>query len=204
MFGWPCQVHEAKEQTMTREELLATLRARRGEWEALLAQVDEERMTTPGVEDAWSIKDIIAHITAYERWVADQLTVLSRRELRVVSSTASEPGGGDARAREAVPAFAAHHRRSLAAVQAEAAHAFARLSRAVALLPEETLAEERRYGWTGGRPVWRAVAGDTYEHYDQHAPVIRAWLARQTASEAWLGQIKRRDESRDTREELAG
>ena len=50
-----------------KSQLLATMRRERAQWNALLAEVGEAQMTEPGVAGAWSVKDIIAHITWYER-----------------------------------------------------------------------------------------------------------------------------------------
>ncbi len=58
---------------MTKAELLDKLRAGRAEWEALLARVGEARMTEPGVEGEWFVKDVAAHIMVYERWVVGNL-----------------------------------------------------------------------------------------------------------------------------------
>ena len=52
---------------MTKERLLATLRAERARWEALLDEVGAARMTEPGVVGSWSMKDLTAHLTAYQR-----------------------------------------------------------------------------------------------------------------------------------------
>jgi hypothetical protein len=168
--------------TLTRARLVATLRTARAEWEALIAEVPEARMTAPGAEDAWSVKDVLAHIAAYERWTADQLAGLLRGEATVVTSSAlpDAPGMDDLDRRNAA-IFDAHHRLPLAKVRAEAATAFARLLELIAQLPEEALAETERYRWTGGLSVAEAIASDSYEHYAQHAPAIRTWLARKAA-----------------------
>src|SRR5437588_6316103 len=64
--------------SMTKGELLSLLRNGRAEWDSLLALVGEERMTQPGVEGDWSVKDIIAHVTWGEREI---LEVFRRHEL---------------------------------------------------------------------------------------------------------------------------
>jgi hypothetical protein len=165
---------------ITRARLIETLRAARADWEALIARVDVTRLTEPGAEDAWSVKDVLAHIAAYERWTADQLAGLLLGETsQVASSALPDTSGTDDRDRRNAAIFAAHHRHSLAKVRAEAADAIARLLELIGQLSEETLAETRRYRWTGGLSVAEAIASDSYEHYAQHAPAIRTWLARQ-------------------------
>src|SRR5215470_19364468 len=52
---------------MDKTTFISTLRQSRAEWEALLAQIDEERMLQPGAAGKWSVKDVIAHVTWGER-----------------------------------------------------------------------------------------------------------------------------------------
>ena len=52
---------------MDKTVFINTLKQSRAEWEALLAQVDEERMLQPGAAGKWSVKDVIAHVTWGER-----------------------------------------------------------------------------------------------------------------------------------------
>jgi hypothetical protein len=46
------------------------MRARHDAWDALIAKIDRGRMVEPGVERDWSVKDIIAHVSTYEDWMA--------------------------------------------------------------------------------------------------------------------------------------
>jgi Mycothiol maleylpyruvate isomerase N-terminal domain len=52
---------------MNRATFLATLRAGRAEWEALLATIPIDRMTEPGAAGDRSVKDVVAHVTWSER-----------------------------------------------------------------------------------------------------------------------------------------
>src|SRR5437763_10382965 len=54
-------------------ELLAQMRAGYNTFEALLAGLNETQMTTPGVNGVWSVKDNLAHLTA---WHLRQLDLL--------------------------------------------------------------------------------------------------------------------------------
>src|SRR5439155_2124114 len=65
---------------MTKEKLLRTMRDARSEWEALLSEVGEARMQQPGVEGDWSVKDIVAHVAYYERWLVGYLQAAQRNE----------------------------------------------------------------------------------------------------------------------------
>src|SRR2546429_7228854 len=55
---------------MDKTTFINTLKEARAEWDALLADIDEERMLQPGAAGKWSIKDVIAHIMWGEREIA--------------------------------------------------------------------------------------------------------------------------------------
>src|SRR5256885_17248131 len=52
---------------MDRQAFMERLAAARGEWEAALAGIAEERMTEPLLEGGWSVKDVVAHVCWSER-----------------------------------------------------------------------------------------------------------------------------------------
>jgi hypothetical protein len=57
-------------ESMTKDKLLAILRERRAEFDEAVAAVPQDQMTIPGVDGKdgeWSLKDVIAHLTYYER-----------------------------------------------------------------------------------------------------------------------------------------
>lgn len=74
-----------------KSELIELTRRTRAEWDALLAEVGEARMDEPGVEGVWAVRDIIAHLTAYERWTA--VKVLA--DVRGIEPTTLELYGRD-------------------------------------------------------------------------------------------------------------
>jgi uncharacterized protein DUF1706 len=166
------------EDAMTKAQLLDNLQTGRAQWEALLAQVGEDRMTTPGVEGDWSVKDVIAHITAYEQRTAERLEAIAQD---TEPPAAPWPAGLEMDARNAW-LYEAHRNQPLAAVQAESRQAFDRLVAAVAAVPDDALLEPGRYVWLEGAPLWEIIPGNSYAHYEEeHTPPLRAWLAQHPA-----------------------
>jgi hypothetical protein len=49
---------------------------------------------------------------------------------------------------------------------------------AVQAMPEEDLIDPRRFAWLDGDSLRQLVAGDTYDHYEEHRQQIEEWLAR--------------------------
>jgi len=161
---------------MDKSELLSMIRAERARWEALLVEVGEAQMTQAGVEGEWSVKDIIAHVTAYERWIVARLQSALRGEtLRL------EIDQLDLEQRNAW-IFEENRNRPLHDVLAESKQVFQQVLKLAQTLSDEDLTDPHRLEpfldpvWTDGLPVWKCLAADSYEHYRQHIPFIRAWL----------------------------
>ncbi len=50
-----------------KEHILAALREQFNQWEKLLASLSEEQITTPQFDFDWSIKDMMAHLWAWQQ-----------------------------------------------------------------------------------------------------------------------------------------
>lgn len=69
---------------MNKSELLDWLWEEYRGWEAFLEQFDPEWMEQPGAAADWSMKDIVAHLTGWNRRLVDRLqaAVLGESEPR--------------------------------------------------------------------------------------------------------------------------
>jgi hypothetical protein len=158
-------------------ELLEQMRAARADFEAALARIPLERQGEPGAAGEWSAKDVLAHVMAYDRWTAAQLTALKRgtpatpRELYDMDEAprVSEPFNVDVM-NEMIYDY--HRDIPLDEVRAAADQAFARFLAAVEALSDNELAAP--HDFTGGRPLWTVVPGQSFEHYREHAAALRA------------------------------
>src|SRR5512141_107518 len=70
----------AKKAHMKKSELLHWLQEQYQEWEAFLDQIGTARMDQPGVNGDWSMKDIVAHLTGWNRWLVMRLQAAQRGE----------------------------------------------------------------------------------------------------------------------------
>jgi hypothetical protein len=50
-----------------KEHILTALREPFERWEELLTSLTEEQITTPRFDDNWSVKDVIAHLWAWQQ-----------------------------------------------------------------------------------------------------------------------------------------
>jgi len=146
-------------------------------WKTLLAEIPDERMVQAGVTGDWSVKDIIAHVTAYEQGLVKWLEAALRGELLELPDL-DHP---DVDQRNAV-IFSRNRDRLLEEVLLESEEVFEQLLELVRGLAEQDLMEPDksewfvRPRWNESRPLWKCIADDSYEHYHQHIPGIRAWL----------------------------
>ena len=140
----------------------------RAEWDRVLAEVGEDWMLDPVLPGGWSVKDVIAHVNWYER---EMVALLEGRAL-----VGSELWNYSADVRN-VPIYEQGKHLPLEEVLADSDRLFERLWELVSQLADEDLVEASRFdkmpeGWE----PWKVIAGNTFEHYQQHTPDIRAWL----------------------------
>lgn len=153
---------------MDKAELLNLVRTERANWEAALSEVGEGRMTEPGVDGDWSVKDIIAHITWSER---EMVGMLQARAL--VGSDLWDLSNDE---RNAI-VYQQNRDRALADVLAEAQDVYRQLMAALESLSDEDLNDPSRFAdMPADWEPWRVIAGNTYLHYADHAGSIRVWL----------------------------
>lgn len=159
---------------MNKQELVDRIEQSHSEWQSLLTEVGEAHMEQPGVTGDWSVKDIIAHIAAWEQRVLDRVA-------SEANGTPLEMSGWDMdKMNESF--YERSQERSLADVLDEARAVHARFMEFVRSLSEEELFEGGRYEWTKGEPFYHWVEGNTYEHYEEHAEPIRVWLGESSKS----------------------
>lgn len=155
---------------MDKTLFISTLRKAREEWEDLLAQVSEEQRLQPGAAGKWSVKDVIAHVAWGEREIVPVMRthVLAGSELWNLS---------DDERNEIV--YQQNRDRSWHEIMNEEQQAYADLLAAAQTLSDEDLNDSHRYKQMPEEWVpWQLYAGNTFNHYQDHMPSIREWLAQ--------------------------
>jgi len=155
---------------VSKSELLERCRRSRAAWDALLARMTPEQMQQPKVVGNWSVKDIVAHITWYEREMVGILTShtfagsewweipLDERNRLIREESKDRP---------------------LAEVLAGSRQVYDAFMQGLEKLPEADLYNPASFP---GMPTeWQPseiIISNSYEHYDEHAEAIKAWLAK--------------------------
>lgn len=145
--------------TISQQERLEILQDVSKSWLELLRALrglSDTQMTQPGVVEQWSVKDLMAHISSWER---ELIGVLDRLE------HGEEPGDSDW---AGIDAFNAEQtqlsaQRSLDDIRDDFEETHADLMAMLEVTPVLTR---------------ELVKGDTYEHYAEHAAQIRQWRDR--------------------------
>jgi uncharacterized damage-inducible protein DinB len=155
---------------MDKSQLIERIRRSRAAWEAVIAPLDDEQMVQAGVCGTWSVKDLIAHISWSER---EMINVLETRAL-----VGSELWLLPTDQRNAA-IFEENKHRSLQDVRAEAREVFDTLLACLERLEEQDLHDPSRFSQMPREwQPWKVLAGNTYEHYEDHMPQVQAWLNR--------------------------
>jgi hypothetical protein len=159
---------------MNKAELLSWLREEYAQWQALLDQIGESRMDQPGVNGDWSIKDIVAHLVGWNRWLVARIPAAQRGAPQPSPLWSAQLHTDD---EINTWIYEAYRERSVREVLDESNQVFQQLLAVVEGLPEDIVIE----------PAYRVVqfgdqrfsASEFFDHFhDDHEPDVRAWLAR--------------------------
>ncbi|HZU66051.1 MAG TPA: ClbS/DfsB family four-helix bundle protein [Ktedonobacteraceae bacterium] len=160
--------------TMNKARLLDEINSNYATLETALASLKQEQMTTPVVTGDWSIKDILAHLAAWHRYLLIHLQAAMRNE---EPADKGFTGGGDTDTMNA-RFYEQNKIRSLDDVQADFRATYRQVVEAVQALSDEDLFDPQRFAWMKGNALWELVAGNTYEHYQEHLQSIQEWLSK--------------------------
>jgi hypothetical protein len=159
-----------------KDELLEAIQTERNHFEALIAPLSDEQMCQPALGGQRSVKDILAHITAWEQrcigWI--------EAGLRGETPARPEPGY----AWEDIDllnehTYLEHQHRPLQDVLADSHRSYQQLLEQVRTLSEEDLVDPERFPWTEGELLAWYIGANSFEHYHEHGDEIYAWLHSQ-------------------------
>ncbi|HEU5369363.1 MAG TPA: ClbS/DfsB family four-helix bundle protein [Ktedonobacterales bacterium] len=157
----------------SKAQILNEVKHEQAQWEALLADIGEAHMTQPGVAGAWSIKDIIAHLTGWRRRTVARFQAALRHE-----PSFSPPWPPQLQTDDEINAwiYKANRDRSLAEVLQDSRAVFQQLVETLSAFPEAELLDSRRFEGLEGEPLTGAML---FAHFhEEHEPDMRAWLEK--------------------------
>jgi hypothetical protein len=161
---------------MQKSDLLHWLQAAYQRWEASLDRIGSSFLEQPGVNGEWSMKDMIAHLTGWNRWLVTRLLAAQRGD-----PDPAPPWPAHLQTEDEINAwiYASSRDRTLREVRDETRQVFEQLFAVINSLPADVRIErvEPAYYliWIGDE---RFLASEFFDHFhDDHEADVRAWLA---------------------------
>lgn len=164
-----------------KQVFLARLMRERDKLELLVNRIGFTRqIAMPGVLGKWSIKDMLAHLLAYEQYIADRMEEILHGEVYIPCKTQTAldafldefgyPDFGSPLLDDEVPGawvIEKYRNVSLEDVVAQEINAFSAIVSVLEKMTEETIDKHNLY---------ERVANNTYKHYRSHIRDIRSWM----------------------------
>jgi hypothetical protein len=153
---------------ITKPELLSRIHTERNRLEEMIASLTPAQMLVPGVDGEWTVKDVLAHISAWERWMirwtnnllqdekpeTPELWDVERMNEEIYARVKNIPFA------EVLEEFSLSYRDSLTLIEN---------------LSEDQLQAIYLDTWPLG-PLWERIIDNTASHYSDHCRDIQKWL----------------------------
>ena len=154
--------------TVHKQDLLDELSSARREMLDALAGLTPEDMMITGVVGLWSVKDILAHLSAWESEVVTALNQVQNKRIPSILRIEDIDEWNDEQ-------YRINLRRPLDVIQADFEGVHKMLGRMIQDFDERSLLDNRKYSWMEGEPLWYLVEENVTLHEREHAASIRAW-----------------------------
>ena len=126
-----------------------------------------------GVIGEWSVKDVLAHLVDWEQRCLNWIEASFRGETPETPAPGMTWKDIDILNQQI---FAKHRNRTLEAVLDEFNSSYQAILKTVEDISEEDLTNPHRFGWRAGRPLWKLIASNTYNHYRWAKTEIHKWM----------------------------
>lgn len=157
---------------MRKHDVLKQLQEERAGLVAAIEGLSQDAMLRPGVIGMWSVKDILAHLTA---WESELVTALARldpsREPQLLQIEDIDEWNAEQ--------YHANAPRPLDLVLGDFHGVHRQLLKMVEDLDEATLTSVQRFRWMEGEPLTYLIAENAFWHEREHAEEIRLWRTAQ-------------------------
>ena len=163
---------------MKKETLNNNLREERENFLSAIDGLTNEELILPGVCGEWSVKDIMAHITAWEAELVKLLWQVSQGGIPTTVHF-TNPDVDQINAAW----YARDKARSLELVTADFQGVRNQTIRRVLSFSEDDLNDPGRYSWSADKALWQWIVGDSSEHEAEHIINIIDWRENQIRQE---------------------
>ncbi|GAB4552425.1 MAG: hypothetical protein OHK0023_20440 [Anaerolineae bacterium] len=158
---------------MRKNDVLTALQTARAKLVTSIAGLSDDAMLRPGVVGLWSVKDVLAHLTAWESELVTALAMLDKPnhvphivQIEDIDEFNQEQ-------------YATNAPRPLAIVLEDFHGVHKHLLKEVAALDERTLTDVRKFRWMEGEPLTYLIMENAVWHEEEHAEEIRLWREKE-------------------------
>lgn len=160
-----------------RQSMLTALRKELARWDALLGSLSEAQIVTPPSPGELSVKDVMAHLHAWQ-----QISI-ARLEAALAGGEPVMPGwlgGKDPESEEDTDDYnatihAAYREQSWPQVYQTWRDGFLRFLQLAEQLPEDVLFDTARFHWLNGYAPFAVLEGSYEHHHADHYEPLLAW-----------------------------
>ena len=164
-----------------KQQLMATLKQEFDRWEELVAGLSEEQLNTPQPDSIMSIKDVLAHLLAWQqRSIARLEAAVQNKEPEfpkwptelVPDSEEGDPDQINAWI------YQMYHDQSWADVHQKWRDGFLRFMELGEAIPEKDLFEVGKYRWLAEYSISMVLVWSCEHHHVEHLEPLVAWLGQ--------------------------
>jgi hypothetical protein len=159
----------------SKSTLLEVIHSEWARLESLLEGLTDAQMVEIGVEATWSIKDILAHITAWEKLAMDRIHAAQTGDDLQYPIIAGDNFVDEFNART----YTTHKDQLLLEVLAEFRATHRDFVVQIEALDENCLQKKLNFDWSGNLTYQVMISANTHWHYIEHADAIEKWLENQ-------------------------
>jgi hypothetical protein len=160
-----------------KEHILTALREQFNRWEELLAGLTTEHITAPQFDENWSIKDVMAHLWAWQQIsIARMEAAVRNREPEFPTWVAELHEDWEENANQTNAwIYATCHEKPWFEVRQQWRDGFLRYLELAEPIPENDLLDTGRYPWMHGHPLAASLLA-SYNHHQEHLEKLLAWI----------------------------
>lgn len=162
-----------------KREILTALQEEFNRWQGVLASLSEAQITAPQLDENWSIKDVVAHLWAWQqRSIARMEAALHDQE----PAYPQWPSQFDPE-EEGQPydlnawLYATYRDQPWSDVYHNWREGFRRFLELGAAIPGNDLTDAEKYAWLEGYALMDVLRG-SYEHHQEHAEYLEPVIVR--------------------------
>ena len=159
------------------KQTLALLNEEFERWKEILASLSEEQATTSRLPNGWSIKDLTAHLMAWQQISVARLEAAQRDEEPVFPGWLA---GADPDAEDVDPINArideTYRGASWSQVHQAWRDGFIRLLTLAKEISEGDLEDTQKYPWLKGYSLFDVLQGTYEHHHEDHLQPLLTWV----------------------------